>query len=124
MLMRSPYLPFRSSDTVDQGQNEIVIRVQPNEGVTMRSCSKVPGTQKEVRDVSMDFAYGMNFTEESPEAYARLVLDMLLGDPPLIPQQKEDELSSQIRDALTGSWAEHLPPPPYRPRTGRPASAR
>src|SRR5699024_9857609 len=91
MLKRAPFLPFRSTDTVDLGQNAIVIRVQPNEGVTMRFGSKVPGTQMEVRDVSMDFAYGMNFTEESPEAYERLILDMLLGDPPLFPQQKEVE---------------------------------
>src|SRR5699024_7885416 len=86
MLHRVPFLPFLSPDTVDLGQNAIVIRVQPNEGVTMRFGSKVPGTQMEVRDVSMDFAYGMNFTEESPEAYERLILDMLLGDPPLFPQ--------------------------------------
>ena len=54
----------------------------------MRLASKVPGTQMEIRDVTMDFTYGMNFTEESPEAYERLILDMLLGDPPLFPARR------------------------------------
>src|SRR5690625_7352143 len=89
----------------------------------MRFGSKVPGTQMEVRDVSMDFADGMNLTDESPEAYERLILDMLLSDPPLFPQQKEVELSWQILDPITDFSAEHLPPTPYRPGTWGPDSA-
>ncbi len=53
-------------------QNALVVRVQPDEGVTMRFGSKVPGTAMEVRDVTMDFGYGHSFTEDSPEAYERL----------------------------------------------------
>ena len=63
-----------------------MIRVQPDEGITMRFGSKVPGTAMEVRDVTMDFGYGHAFTESSPEAYERLILDVLLGDPPLFPR--------------------------------------
>ncbi|MGO1686447.1 MAG: glucose-6-phosphate dehydrogenase, partial [Brachybacterium sp.] len=74
-------------------------------------------------DVTMDFAYGMNFTEESPEAYERLILDMLLGDPPLFPRQKEVELSWQILDPITEHWAQHLDPAPYRPGTWGPDTA-
>jgi glucose-6-phosphate 1-dehydrogenase len=77
----------------------------------------------EVRDVTMDFAYGMNFTEESPEAYERLILDMLLGDPPLFPRQKEVELSWKILDPITEFWAENLDPAPYRPGTWGPDTA-
>ncbi len=62
----------------------------------MRFGSKVPGTSMEIRDVNMDFAYGGSFTEDSPEAYERLVLDVLLGDPPLFPRHEEVELSWQI----------------------------
>ena len=58
--------------------------VQPD-GVSIKFGSKVPGTQMEVRDVTMDFAYGDSFTENSPEAYERLILDVLLGDAPLFP---------------------------------------
>ncbi|MCS6710603.1 glucose-6-phosphate dehydrogenase [Brachybacterium sp. EF45031] len=123
VFRRAPFLPFRSTDTADLGQNAIVIRVQPDEGVTMRFGSKVPGTQMEVRDVTMDFAYGASFTEESPEAYERLILDMLLGDPPLFPRQREVELSWQILDPITAFWAEHMPPEPYRAGTWGPDSA-
>ena len=63
-----------------------MIRVQPDEGVTIRFGSKVPGAAMEVRDVNMDFGYGEAFTESSPEAYERLILDVLLGDPPLFPR--------------------------------------
>ena len=51
------------------GANTIVLRIQPDEGITLRLASKVPGTQMELRDVSMDFGYGATFNEESPEAY-------------------------------------------------------
>jgi glucose-6-phosphate 1-dehydrogenase len=47
----------------------------------------------EVRDVNMDFSYGQSFTEASPEAYERLILDVLLGEPSLFPQDEEVELS-------------------------------
>ena len=50
-----------------------MIRVQPDEGVTIRFGSKVPGAGMQVRDVTMDFGYGHAFTEASPEAYERLI---------------------------------------------------
>ena len=86
VFKRAPHLPFESTATKELGKNAVVIRVQPDEGVTMRFGAKVPGgTSMEVRDVSMDFGYGRSFTESSPEAYERLILDVLLGDPPLFP---------------------------------------
>ncbi|HEY4456819.1 MAG TPA: glucose-6-phosphate dehydrogenase, partial [Pseudonocardiaceae bacterium] len=74
IFKRAPHLPFDSTDTAELGQNALVIRVQPDEGITMRFGSKVPGTTMEVRDVTMDFGYGHAFTEASPEAYERLIL--------------------------------------------------
>src|SRR6202034_4241101 len=85
LFQRAPPLPFAATDTKELGQNALVIRVQPDEGVTLRFGSKVPGSAMEVRDVNMDFAYGESFTEASPEAYERLILDVLIGDPPLFP---------------------------------------
>src|SRR5579859_4512749 len=76
---RAPHLPFSATDTEELGQNALVIRIQPDEGITVRFGSKVPGTAMEVRDVNMDFAYGESFTESSPEAYERLLLDVLIG---------------------------------------------
>jgi glucose-6-phosphate 1-dehydrogenase len=61
----------------------------------------------EVRDVTMDFGYGRAFTESSPEAYERLILDVLLGDPPLFPRHEEVELSWEILDPIEEYWAKH-----------------
>ena len=66
VFKRAPHLPFSHNDTEELGSNMLVIRVQPDEGVTIRFGSKVPGPAMEVRDVSMDFSYGQSFTEASP----------------------------------------------------------
>ena len=55
---RAPHLPFSETDTEELGYNAIVLRIQPDEGVTLRFGAKVPGTQMEIREVNMDFAYG------------------------------------------------------------------
>jgi glucose-6-phosphate 1-dehydrogenase len=102
---RAPHLPFTATDTEELGTNALVMRIQPDEGVTLRFGAKVPGTQMEIREVSMDFGYGGSFTESSPEAYERLILDVLLGDPPLFPQQEEVELSWKILDPVLDYWA-------------------
>ncbi|GAB3622116.1 glucose-6-phosphate dehydrogenase [Mariniluteicoccus endophyticus] len=102
---KAPHLPFTDTDTEELGQNALVMRIQPDEGITMQFGAKVPGTQMEIRQVNMDFAYGGSFTESSPEAYERLILDVLLGDPPLFPQREEVELSWKILDPILDHWA-------------------
>jgi len=119
----APHLPFESSATSELGKNALVIRVQPDEGVTIRFGAKVPGTAMEVRDVTMDFGYGHAFTESSPEAYERLILDVLLGDPPLFPSHEEVELSWKILDPITAFWESKGAPDPYRSGTWGPESA-
>jgi glucose-6-phosphate 1-dehydrogenase len=119
---RAPHLPFTATDTEELGQNQLVIRVQPDEGVTLRFGSKVPGTAMEVRDVSMDFLYGEAFTESSPEAYERLILDVLLGDATLFPRNLEVEASWQVVDPLEAFWADRKPER-YRAGTWGPAAA-
>jgi glucose-6-phosphate 1-dehydrogenase len=123
VFKRPPHLPFERTATEELGSNAIVIRVQPDEGVTIRFGSKVPGTAMEVRDVTMDFGYGHSFTESSPEAYERLILDVLLGDPPLFPRHEEVELSWRILDPVTQFWASKGRPDPYVSGTWGPASA-
>ncbi|MHB1289007.1 glucose-6-phosphate dehydrogenase [Georgenia sp.] len=123
VFKRAPHLPFDQTATRELGENALVIRVQPDEGVTIRFGAKVPGTAMEVRDVTMDFGYGHAFTENSPEAYERLILDVLLGDPPLFPRQKEVELSWQILDPVIAAWDELGQPEPYAPGTWGPAGA-
>ena len=77
----------------------------------------------QVRDVTMDFGYGHAFTEDSPEAYERLILDVLLGEPPLFPRQREVELSWQILDPIVSHWASSSRPESYAPGSWGPESA-
>jgi glucose-6-phosphate 1-dehydrogenase len=109
MFKRAPHLPFDDTDTVELGQNQLVVRVQPDEGVTLRFGSKVPGSAMEVRDVSMDFLYGESFTESSPEAYERLILDVLLGDATLFPRNEEVDASWRVVDQLEEYWVGRTP---------------
>jgi glucose-6-phosphate 1-dehydrogenase len=123
VFKRAPQYLFAESQTSALGQNALVIRVQPDEGVTIRFGSKVPGAGMQVRDVTMDFGYGHAFTEASPEAYERLILDVLLGDPPLFPRHEEVELSWKILDPIEEYWATQGQPEQYRPGTWGPSSA-
>ena len=123
VFKQPPFLPFESAATTAVGANTIVLRIQPDEGITLRLASKVPGTQMELRDVSMDFGYGATFNEESPEAYERLILDALLGDAPLFPHQREVDLSWRILDPVIEHWSAGGSPEGYRPGSWGPASA-
>lgn len=123
VFKRAPHLPFDDTMTEELGENALVIRVQPDEGVTMRFGSKVPGTAMEVRDVTMDFNYGTSFTETSPDAYERLLLDVLLGEPSLFPVDEEVELSWQILDPVLEHWAATGTPEPYPAGTWGPPAA-
>jgi glucose-6-phosphate 1-dehydrogenase len=113
MFKKAPHLPFNPADVELLGNNQLVIRVQPEEGVTLKFGSKVPGTAMEVRDITMDFQYGEAFTESSPEAYERLVLDVLIGDRTLFPHAAEVEQSWRVIDPLEEAW-EGTRPAPYR----------
>ena len=123
IFQRAPHLPFAATDTKELGKNALVIRVQPDEGITQRFGSKVPGSAMEVRDVNMDFAYGESFTENSPEAYERLLLDVLIGDPPLFPRHQEVELSWEVLDPVEEFWAEHGKPEQYPAGSSGPPGA-
>jgi glucose-6-phosphate 1-dehydrogenase len=107
----------------DLRKNAIVIRIQPDEGATTRFSAKVPGPGHQVRNVTMDFGYSHAFTEASPEAYERLILDVLLGDPPLFPGQQEVELSWQILDPIEQMWSQLGAPEQYHPGSWGPQSA-
>lgn len=124
VFKRAPQHLFGRTNTAELGQNALVIRVQPDEGVTIRFGSKVPGAGSNVRDVTMDFGYGHAFTEASPEAYERLILDVLLGDPPLFPRHEEVELSWMILDPVEKYWAsQKTQVEQYAPGSWGPASA-
>ncbi|OLE24105.1 MAG: glucose-6-phosphate dehydrogenase [Actinobacteria bacterium 13_1_20CM_3_71_11] len=104
LFKQAPHLPFHPADVEMLGQNQLVVRVQPDEGVTLKFGSKVPGTTMEVRDITMDFQYGEAFTDSSPEAYERLILDVLIGDRTLFPDAAEVEASWRVVDPLEDAW--------------------
>jgi glucose-6-phosphate 1-dehydrogenase len=122
MFKKAPHLPFNPDDVELLGNNQLVIRVQPDEGVVLKFGSKVPGTAMELRDIAMDFSYGEAFTEASPEAYERLVLDVLIGDRTLFPHADEVEESWRVIDPLEEGWA-GTKPAPYRAGEWGPAEA-
>jgi glucose-6-phosphate 1-dehydrogenase len=105
LFKQAPHLPFHPADVEMLGNNQLVIRVQPDEGVTLKFGSKVPGTAMEVRDITMDFQYGEVFTDSSPEAYERLILDVLIGDRTLFPDANEVEASWRVVDPMEAAWA-------------------
>lgn len=123
VFQKVPQTVFRETNAEYTGQNAIVIRIQPDEGVTIRFGSKVPGVKMNVRDVTMDFGYGHAFTEASPEAYERLILDVLLGEPPLFPRHEEVEQSWRVLDPFEEYWSTLDSIETYKPGSWGPESA-
>ena len=124
VFKRAPHLPFADTAVQELSSNALVFRIQPDEGITVRFGSKVPNASPiRVRDVNMDFEYGDSFVDTSPEAYERLILDVLLGEPPLFPRHEEVELSWKILDPIEEFWAKQGQPEQYRPGTWGPDSA-
>lgn len=123
VFKRPPYQPFTDDQTSLLTNNAVVIRVQPDEGVLMRFGSKVPGPGMELRDVNMDFHYSEAFTEQSPEAYERLILDALLDESSLFPTNSEVERSWAILDPVIEFWESGGRPDDYPAGTWGPSSA-
>jgi glucose-6-phosphate 1-dehydrogenase len=84
--------------------NELVLRIQPNEGFDLRTNAKVPGSGMEIRDVHMEFDYHQTFGGEPPEAYERLLHDALLGDSTLFTRRDETEVSWSISESVLRAW--------------------
>jgi glucose-6-phosphate 1-dehydrogenase len=89
--------------------NVLAIRIQPDEGISMKINCKVPGPSSPIQPVKMDFRYGSYFGQSPPEAYERLLLDCILGDSTLFARVDEVEQSWQIFTPLLESWAKHAP---------------
>jgi glucose-6-phosphate 1-dehydrogenase len=102
----SPHTPFARDDTEGLAPNVLVIRVQPEEGLSLKIGAKVPGTGFEISSVNMDLLYGTAFLEEAPDAYQRLLLDLMLGDPTLFIRADEAEGAWKILDPVMSRWAE------------------
>jgi glucose-6-phosphate 1-dehydrogenase len=84
--------------------NLLVLRIQPDEGISLRFGAKVPGTRMDVRPVNMDFRYGSTFSEGAPEAYERLLLDAMLGDSTLFTRWDGVELAWELITPVLQEW--------------------
>jgi glucose-6-phosphate 1-dehydrogenase len=108
---RAPMVLFnRDSPTLDQ--NVLVIRIQPDEGISLRMMAKIPGTSLRIEPVKMDFHYGTSFGKASPEAYERLLLDAMSGDPTLFARRDEVEEAWAFIDTIENAWGQKENPPP------------
>ena len=108
---KAPSVLFnKGSQALDQ--NVLVIRIQPDEGISLRMQAKIPGTSLRIEAVKMDFHYGTSFGKASPEAYERLLLDAMSGDPTLFARCDEVEQAWMFIDAIEHAWvaAENTPP--------------
>jgi glucose-6-phosphate 1-dehydrogenase len=124
VLKPVPHLGFQQDGTQDVRPNQLVMTVQPNEGVSLSLGAKVPGTRMRIRPVNMEFLYGTAFMSESPEAYERLILDVMRGDATLFTRNDEAEAQWRIIDPVEQAWAAGLAPPAtYEAGTQGPAEA-
>jgi glucose-6-phosphate 1-dehydrogenase len=105
-----PHLAFESSGSVGVQPNQLVMTMQPNEGVSLSLGAKIPGTRMRIRPVNMEFLYGTAFLSQSPEAYERLILDAMRGDATLFTRHDEVEAQWRIIDPILESWSKGEPP--------------
>jgi glucose-6-phosphate 1-dehydrogenase len=95
------------------GSNVLAIRIQPDEGISLRMVSKMPGANLRLEPVKMDFLYSTSFGKGSPEAYERLLLDAMAGDATLFARRDEVEEAWRFVDHIERAWheaAEAVPP--------------
>ena len=99
-----PHLAFKAEGSVGVQPNQLILTVQPNEGVSLSLGAKIPGSQMRIRPVNMEFLYGTSFLSQSPEAYERLIMDAMRGDPTLFTRNDEVEAQWRIIDPILESW--------------------
>ena len=104
MLKPVPHLGFSQDGSVGVRQNQLILTIQPNEGVSMSLAAKIPGTRMRIRPVNMEFLYGTSFLSQSPEAYERLILDVMRGDATLFTRNDEVEEQWRICDPVVQAW--------------------
>ncbi|HET9074519.1 MAG TPA: glucose-6-phosphate dehydrogenase [Solirubrobacteraceae bacterium] len=120
-----PHLAFQSEGSLGVQPNQIILTVQPDEGVSVSLGAKIPGTRMRIRPVNMEFHYGTSFLSESPEAYERLILDAMRGDATLFTRNDEIETLWGIIDPILAGWAADTdtPIPTYIAGSAGPAAA-
>ncbi|MDQ4040720.1 MAG: glucose-6-phosphate dehydrogenase [Actinomycetota bacterium] len=104
-----PHMAFQSKGSVGVQPNQLILTVQPNEGVSLSLGAKIPGASMRIRPVNMEFLYGTSFMSQSPEAYERLILDAMRGDATLFTRNDEVDAQWSIIDPILRLWDEGRP---------------
>jgi glucose-6-phosphate 1-dehydrogenase len=119
-----PHLAFAQDGSVGVVPNQLILTMQPNEGVSLSLGAKIPGPRMRIRPVNMEFLYGTSFMSQSPEAYERLILDAMRGDATLFTRNDEVEAQWEICDPIVTKWeATPGPLPQYEAGTQGPPAA-
>ena len=100
-----------NKETTEAAANVLVIRIQPDEGISLRMQAKIPGVNLRIEPVKMDFHYGTSFGKASPEAYERLLLDAMSGDATLFARRDEVEQAWRFIDPIEEAWHQSDAPP-------------
>jgi glucose-6-phosphate 1-dehydrogenase len=120
----APYPLFKKIPGVVTQPNVLAIRIQPDEGISLKFDSKVPGPAVRTAPVTMEFRYATSFGAEPPEAYERLLLETMLGDSTLFARRDEVETAWAWLDPLLTTWEQKgTEPELYRAGTWGPAAA-
>jgi len=104
-LKRTPQALFARTPTDEIEPNVIVLRIQPNEGITVTFGAKQPGFEMRTATVHMDFCYQTVFGVESPDAYEMLLLDVMRGDATLFIRSDEVEAQWRLITPIEEAWA-------------------
>ncbi|HEX2281587.1 MAG TPA: glucose-6-phosphate dehydrogenase, partial [Thermomicrobiales bacterium] len=107
-----PHMIFGGAE-VKPSPDVISMRIQPDEGIAIRFNAKVPGAGTQIRPVRMEFSYGSAFGEAGPDAYERLLLDVIRGDPTLFTRRDEVEAEWAIVQPILDVWADPAVPAPF-----------
>ncbi|HEX7298764.1 MAG TPA: glucose-6-phosphate dehydrogenase [Solirubrobacteraceae bacterium] len=119
-----PHLAFKQEGSLGVRPNQLILTMQPNEGVSLSLGAKIPGTRMRIRPVYMEFLYGTSFLSQSPEAYERLITDAMRGDATLFTRNDEVEAQWRICDPIVRAWeAAPGPLPQYEAGSQGPAEA-
>ncbi|HLQ10615.1 MAG TPA: glucose-6-phosphate dehydrogenase [Ktedonobacteraceae bacterium] len=107
---QAPLMLFKRSEAYGQVEpNVLTLRIQPDEGISLKFGAKVPGTEMQIRSVNMDFFYGSSGFREQPEAYERLLLDCMLGDSTLFTRRDEVEAAWTFIQGILDAWQREPP---------------
>ncbi|MCU1373848.1 MAG: glucose-6-phosphate 1-dehydrogenase [Actinomycetia bacterium] len=119
-----PHLAFAPTQVRNLGPNLLILRIQPDEGITLEFGAKVPGTQFDIQTVDMEMTWCEEFGADPPEAYERLLHDALVGDATLFIRSDEVDAAWQVVQPVLDAWAaDRQGPAPYPAGTWGPKEA-